>query len=146
MNLLCQRIWDTNPECIIGSLYADGASECFTLELPLSFEGLQNVHNKTCIPAGQYTVERLFSPHFNRMMPHIIGVPDRDSIMIHFGNTAANTDGCILVGETRINDSMIGSSIDAFDTLEAKLDNAWSNNEEITIEIRNVAFVTEEKS
>jgi len=141
MRLVLQRIWDTNAECIIGSLYVDDAVECFTLELPLSFEGCANVHNKTCIPAGQYTVQRLFSPHFNRMMPHIVPVPDRDNIMIHFGNTAKDTDGCILVGEHRLSDTMIGNSLDAFEALEPKLENAWANNEEITIEIRNVSFV-----
>lgn len=146
MQLLIQRIWDTNPECVIGSLYVDGAVEAFTLELPLSFEGCSNVHNKTCIPAGQYTVERLFSPHFNRMMPHIVPVPDRDNIMIHFGNTAKDTDGCLLLGKTRISDRMIGESVIAFEELESKLDSAWANHEEITIEIRNVAFVTTQPS
>ena len=131
-----------SPECIIGTLAIDGASECFTLELPLLFDGQENIHNKCCIPEGRYEVMRLYSPHFGQMMPHIVNVPGRDNIMFHWGNTAADTDGCILVGQQRNSETMLGESRAAFDEFEPKLETAWANNEQIFVTIKNIAFVT----
>lgn len=141
MELLLQRIWD-DPECVIGSMEIDGSPECFTLEKPLLFEGQENIHCKTCIPEGRYPVISSYSPKFGRMMPHINAVPNRFHIMFHWGNQASNTDGCVLVGETRVNDTMIGMSRNAFEELDGKLKSAWANSEEIWLEIRNVKFVT----
>lgn len=50
------------------------------------------------IPAGEYTVKNLYSPKFGRMMLRLVNVPDRSGILIHQGNYAKQSRGCILVG------------------------------------------------
>jgi Steigviridae/Suoliviridae L,D-carboxypeptidase/transpeptidase len=140
MQLTLQRLTD-NDECIIGALYVDGATQCFTLELPLLFQGQQNVPCKTCIPSGTYEVDRLYSPHFQKMMPHVVNVPGRTEVEIHVGNAAKDILGCIVVGETRISDVMIGDSVAAFADLEAKLANAWANTEQIWLTIKDIQFL-----
>lgn len=136
MNILIRRMWP-NSEAIIGAFYVDGASQGFTLELPRLFDGRENVPSKTCIPAGKYLVLREFSHHFDHMMPHVMAVPGRSDIEIHPGNTPADIRGCILVGEERLGHATIGSSRKAFFVLDGKMENAWANNEQVWIEIRN---------
>jgi hypothetical protein len=58
-------------------------------------------------------------------------VPNFEGIRIHSGNTNHNTEGCILIGQTRSND-FIGSSRNAFNELYKKIKN--EKNIEITIE------------
>ena len=68
------------------------------------------------IPAGTYDLEITFSPKFNRLMPHVENVPGHTGILIHYGNTALDTSGCTLVGETEGAD-FIGHSVDEFNVL-----------------------------
>jgi Family of unknown function (DUF5675) len=141
MELLLQRLSD-NAECMIGALYIDGANECFTLEKPLQFDGQENIHDKTCIPQGRYQVVNQESPKFGQMMPHLVDVPNRDHVMFHWGNTAVDTDGCILLGEVRLSDTMIGESKAAFQAFVPKLEQAWANSEEVWLTVKNPGFVT----
>ena len=96
VNLLIIR--DTFTEVsTIGNLYLDGEWLCDTLELPY----LDNQRNISCIPAGQYKVRlRLPRESATRDYIHLLvkDVKDRDYILIHIGNTAKDTSGCILVG------------------------------------------------
>ena len=82
-----------------------GDQTLFTLERPW----LGNAEGISCIPEGEYPVALMFSPHFNREMPHLLGVPDRSDILIHWGNFVENTHGCILVGTTRLNGDVLNS-------------------------------------
>lgn len=94
-----------------GRLYYDG-DEIFTLELPW----LDNQKDVSCIPAGTYTCQLLWSNRFQKIMPRLLFVPERDGILIHPGNTEANTEGCILVGTSLAGNSTsyLLNSRDAF--------------------------------
>ena len=88
MELLLQRLY-LKTEYTIGRLSVDGLYFCDTLEdrvHDLSCE--PKIPGRTAIPAGRYEVTVNRSPRFT-------------GILIHRGNTAADTSGCILVGENR---------------------------------------------
>ena len=122
----------------IGKLYVDDVLECYTLEdvdrkletVPADVAKDMKVKSETAIPAGVYKVVKRYSPKFNTITPHILGVPNFEYILIHWGNTAKDTDGCILVGDV-IGDNTVLKSRVAFNRLMTKINTA----SEITIEI-----------
>ena len=79
-------------EAILGSLYLNGAFVCYTLE-----------NAAKAIPCGMYTVQNSKSPKFKRELPllHNAHVQASRGIRIHVGNTAKDSQGCVLVGMTR---------------------------------------------
>lgn len=91
MLLQLQRI-TRSSDSTIGKLFVDGEFMCFTLEPGLSSP-------KGPIPRGSYIVKLEHSPHFQRITPHLHNIPGFTFVEIHPGNTAADTHGCILVGE-----------------------------------------------
>ena len=96
INLLLIR--DTfSKESTIGELFLNGERICDTLENPWQ----DNQRNISCIPEGVYPVRlRLPRESATRDYIHLLvkDVKDRDYILIHIGNTAKDTSGCILVG------------------------------------------------
>jgi hypothetical protein len=96
INLLLIR--DTFSEnSVIGELFLNGERMCDTLENPW----LDNQRNISCVPEGEYPVRlRLPRESATRDYMHLLvkDVPDRDYILIHIGNSAKDTRGCILVG------------------------------------------------
>ena len=90
---------------------------------------LKNVD--AAIPKGKYKVIITPSNRFKRDLPLLQNVPGFEGIRIHSGNTNHDTEGCILVGQTRAAD-FIGNSRKAFDKLFPKLQKASEIN--ITIE------------
>lgn len=83
-------------EEILGVLQVGGSLICFTLELPWK----NNQRKISCIPAGEYPLSRAYSPRFDKSMWHVFSVFGRGGILFHIGNTAADTEGCILLGMT----------------------------------------------
>lgn len=126
MKLLLKRIHKTNISTI-GELYIDGKFECYTLE---DIERDVKIKSETAIPKGTYKVMITLSNRFKKYMPLLLNVPNFEGVRIHSGNTNHDTEGCILVGQTRSKD-FIGQSRKAFDKLFKKLETA----KEITIEI-----------
>ena len=121
---------DFTDNSTIGELSVNGQFECYTLEdkvRPVKIAG------KTAIPAGRYEVIIDFSQRFGRLLPLLLNVPDFEGVRIHPGNTAADTEGCILVGEEKSQD-LVGQSRAAFDRLFAKL-SAAAEKEKIYLEI-----------
>ena len=77
---------------VLGSLYLNGAFICYTLE-----------NAAKAIPCGLYNVQNSKSPKFKRELPLIYNSTVKASrgIRIHRGNTAKDSQGCILVGMGR---------------------------------------------
>lgn len=76
-----------------GILSRDGVPLCATLEDPWN----NNQVGNSCIPAGTYRCKK-FSGTVYKNVWEVQNVPGRTAILIHQGNTIANTRGCILVG------------------------------------------------
>lgn len=119
--------------CTIGELLVDGVHECWTLEDVVRADGVK-VFGETAIPAGTYTVDITYSPRFKRDLPLLIGVQNFIGIRIHPGNTASDTEGCILVGQGK-GPNVILESRAAFAMLMGKLCMAKKRGEAITIEV-----------
>ena len=103
----------------LGHLSIDGAPECFTLEDVIRAPGAK-VPGATAIPVGRYQVIIDWSNRFQKPMPHVLNVPGFDGIRIHCGNTAADTEGCILLGSNATRSTITGS-VQAFDKFFPKL-------------------------
>jgi hypothetical protein len=71
----------------MGKLFVNGEQFCDTLE-----------NTKKIIPTGSYKIALIWSNKFQRVLPELANVPSRLAIMIHRGNSAKDTQGCILVG------------------------------------------------
>lgn len=104
-------------DCVIGELYINGTFECYTLE---DVERQVKIKNVTAIPRGTYEVIINHSNHFNKDLPLLLNVPNYEGVRIHSGNTAADTEGCILVGKGKTVSS-ITQSRDEFNALFPKL-------------------------
>lgn len=110
MKLRLQRIFK-GEKYTIGKLFIDGAYYCDTLEdrvRNLPFE--KKVMSETAIPAGTYNVIVSLSPKFKRELPRLLEVPFFEGILIHRGNTAKDTAGCILLGENKEVGKVINST------------------------------------
>jgi hypothetical protein len=118
-------------ESTIGEMTIDGVHQCFTLEDKVRE---QKVFGETAIPAGRYEVVVNFSDHFQKMLPELVDVPNFEDVRIHSGNTAKDTEGCILVGMTK-GTNVVSNSRDAFNALFAKIQAAVAQ-EKVFIEIK----------
>lgn len=141
MKLRLERTWRTD-KCTIGTLSIDGAYECFTLEDvqrgtdPATVKEWK-VNDETAIPHppdDAYNIIVTHSKRFMRELPLVENVPGFEGIRIHPGNTAENTDGCILVGRTK-GPTYIGESRAAFNALYGKIQAALDAGDKVTLEI-----------
>lgn len=86
----------------IGRLAINGIYFCDTLEPTWRDIGVgrpgRKVMGRTAIPEGRYPLVVTFSPRFKRWLPLLLNVPQFSGIRIHSGNTADDTEGCILPG------------------------------------------------
>lgn len=138
MELVLKRIAKRDGYTI-GHLYIDGVYFCDTLEdtdrglsqdMPLSVIKARKRKGVTAIPTGRYRVTLgVKSPRFSQRaayifcggyLPRLINVLGYDGVLIHIGNTAADTDGCILVGKNTAVGKVLESTA-TFKALYAKL-------------------------
>jgi hypothetical protein len=86
-------------DCTVGRLYIDGVMQCFTIEDEIR---VVKIKGETAIPYGVYEVGTRYSPKFSPTFGHemlwVKNVPGFQYILIHWGNTDDDTDGCLLVG------------------------------------------------
>ena len=141
MKLLVKRKF-LGKNYTIGALYIDGKYFCDTLEDRVidvdqsgKFDGDEKkISGKSAIPYGEYKVVINRSPKFKRELPRLIDVPHFEGILIHRGNSASDTSGCILVGENSIRGRLSNSSIYE-DILVMECKAALKRGEEINIKI-----------
>lgn len=150
MRLELTRIYK-GRDYTIGRLYVDGVYLCDTLEdtdrgLSSAMTSAEikalKVFGKTAIPRGMYFVDmQTVSPRFRLRkwakahggrVPRLQGVRGFDGVLIHPGNTASDTDGCILVGYNKAKGKVL-ESVAAYERLFALLDAA---PELITLTVR----------
>ena len=141
MQLRLERLWP-KPTYTVGRLYVDGQLFCNTLEDKVAdlnrngmFDGTEKkVPGETAIPYGTYRVFYGWSPRFGRNLPRLLNVTAFEGILIHPGNTAEDSAGCILVGKNsevgRLTQSRYYS-----DELNKLIVAAQRRGENITIEI-----------
>lgn len=124
------------PEYTIGSLLVDGKYFCDTLEDRVrDLETEEKIPGATAIPAGTYKVVVNISTRFKRKLPRLLEVPGFDGILIHRGNTANDTSGCILLGENKVRGKVINSAVYEI-RLTEMLEKAQTEGEDIVIIIR----------
>lgn len=99
----------------------------------------------TAIPTGRYQITMdVISPRFSKSkfyqqfgegrVPRLLNIPAYQNVLIHCGNTAKDTDGCILVGKnTKV--GMVLDSRQAYANLYPLLEAAAKRKENIFITI-----------
>ncbi|WP_282037731.1 DUF5675 family protein [Saccharicrinis aurantiacus] len=111
----------------LGLLFIDGFFACYTLED--EYKAVKE-YGKTRIAAGRYLIQlRCFGGHhwkylkrfgaaFHKGMLQVMNVPLFSDILIHIGNDADDTAGCLLLGNVANNNQVkhgfIGSSTAAY--------------------------------
>lgn len=127
----------------ISTLHIDGKFACYTLEDPFHEP---KIYGETRIPAGVYKLrlrtfggfhqrytKKFFAEH--RGMLEICDVPNFEHVLIHIGNDASDTEGCILVGQKAGKDAIYDSTI-AYRRIYPMIAEALFYDEEVTLAIR----------
>lgn len=138
MNIVVERL-RSDPDVTIGSMTVDGEWQCWTLEdtvreVPGQPVAQWKVPGKTAIPAGGYRVELTMSARFKRLLPLLVDVPGYSGVRIHAGNTAADTEGCILVGQEQFTKSLARSQL-ALAALMSKIAEARRKGESVWLTV-----------
>jgi len=93
------------------------------------------VKGATAIPTGTYRIDmQTRSPRFGRVLPRLVSVKGYAGVLIHSGNTAADTEGCILVGENRERGKVLNSRA-TLEHLLVFLREAQAEGEEIELTV-----------
>lgn len=141
MKLRLERLWP-KKDYTVGRLYVDDRLFCNTLEDRIVdknkngvFDGDEKkVYSESAIPYGTYKIIYNWSSKFGRNLPRLLNVPHFEGILIHPGNTAADSAGCILVGKNTEVGRLTNSRYIS-DELNKLIDEAQQKGEPITIEI-----------
>lgn len=147
MKIIVKRT-DYLPTMTIGEMSIDGRFICYSLEdkcrenpkTDAPFEVVfEKVQGETAIPQGVYEVIIDMSMRFGREMPHLLNVPGFTGIRIHAGNKPTHTEGCILVGMSKVGKgkdlSGIGMSKIAYGKVFDKIEVAYERHDNITLEV-----------
>lgn len=137
----------------IGKMYVNGEYVCDTLEdtdrgltskMSVAQISGMKVHGETAIPTGRYLVDmKTVSPRFGGRpqyqfckgrLPRLCNVPAYQGVLVHCGNTANDTEGCILVGLNKAVGQVLNSTA-TFRKVYAMLKAADERCEQIWITI-----------
>lgn len=152
MKLLLNRKYK-GPKYTIGNLYINNKYFCDTLEdvdrglahsMPLEQIKKLKVYGETAIPRGKYQIDmktvsykfknKAWAKCCNGKLPRLIGVKGFEGVLIHVGNTAEDSLGCILVGENKVKGKVINSTV-TFEKLIKELKSVDLSKESIELEI-----------
>ncbi len=155
MELIVDRKWKKEGYTI-GKLFVDDVFFCNTLEdkdrgltsaMPIEKIKAMKKVAITAIPSGTYNVRMdVVSPKYSSngwyvkncngaRMPRLENVPGYVGVLIHPGNTAEETQGCVLVGKNDVV-GKVTKSKDYFLQLYNKMYSAHKKGEKITITIK----------
>lgn len=135
----------------VGKLYIDGVYFCDTIEdkdrglyQKQDIQELRKIKvpSKTAIPTGIYKISlNIVSPKYSTRkiyqeickgkVPRLLNVPGYEGVLIHIGNTAEDSAGCILVGQNKV----VGKVINSTETFR-KLYNKIKGQNNLTIEVK----------
>ena len=135
MNLTLGR-GPSSAKSTIGELDINGVRECYVLEDVDRFleKGGIKIPGRTAIPRGIYRIILDWSDRFKCLMFLLVDVPGFTEVRIHAGNTAENTEGCLLTGQTKKED-FVCESVAALKNLSMKILSAILRGESVWIEI-----------
>lgn len=124
----------------IGRLYVNGEFFSDTLEDAVRDT---KIYGKTAIPCGTYRItmdvvsprfkDRSWAKPYGGKLPRLIDVPNYEGVLIHVGNTADDTSGCLLVGQNKVKGQLVNSTQTFMSLMEKHLIPAKNRGEEITI-------------
>lgn len=155
MKILVERKWKKETYTI-GNLYINGVKFCNTCEdkdrhltqnMPLSKIREVKIADVTAIPTGTYKIRMdVVSPKYSLKpwyysnchggrLPRLENVPGFSGVLIHCGNTAKDSSGCILVGKNDVV-GMVTNSKAIFQQLYDKMYSAYKRGENIEITIK----------
>lgn len=129
------------PTYCIGKLYIDGKWFCDVIEdvdrgLDDAMDEKEILNRKikgeTAIPTGIYQVLLTYSPKYKRIMPLIANVKGYSGIRIHSGNTAKDSEGCLIVGKN----TKVGMVTDSRNTYNALFKRLNQTKGKIIIDIK----------
>ena len=137
----------------IGRLYIDGQYYCDTIEdkdRDANRNGVfdneeQKLSSQTAVPNGTYRITMKVqsqryskNPNYSRCkgyLPRLLNVPSFEGVLIHIGNTAQDSAGCILVGRNKVVGKVLDSKA-TFWPLYDRMKAADDRGEEISITIK----------
>ena len=141
MKLKVKRVF-LGDNYTIGKMYINDEYFCDTIEdkvIDLNRDGKftgdeVKVYGETAIPYGVYEVELNMSPRFKRLLPRLKDVNHFEGVLIHRGNTAKDSSGCILVGENSQKGMVLNSTKYELELVK-RMKLAVDSGESVSIEI-----------
>lgn len=138
----------------ISNLFINGTFFCSVLEdtdrgldqkQSLSYIKSQKIYGQTAIPTGRYKVDmdtvsskfryRTWAIPFKGKLPRLVDVPGFEGVLIHVGNFANDTLGCLLVGRNTVKGGLTESTVTFINLMNKHLLPAHKRGEEIYITI-----------
>jgi len=86
-----------------GVMLINGRFFCYVCEDAVRNKKIAGI---TAIPAGRYQVVITYSPRFRKNLPLLLKVPNFEGVRLHAGNSALDTEGCLLLGKKETRDGV----------------------------------------
>lgn len=126
-----------------GVRFGDGEHWCSILEdedrgldstMSLDEIAAVKVKGATAIPRGVYEIKVTYSPRFKRNLPILLETKGFVGVRIHGGNSAEDTEGCLLPGVNNVVGRVTNSRYWA-NILQHRIEQAIAKGERVFIEV-----------